>query len=196
MPQDDYNLLAWQLGQHIAEPEKREAEVKRSQLRVRPAWALPRGCCSPCGCMAVCVRFNVQGCCDCGDLLAQAVDWERTCDACFKERWHRPANVIDAGAWGRRCRIFFDRFYGESYEVNPGCEWKLGAATAAPAGCIVWSGAGAVNGLPIAVDAAATGKREFLVTPGAEFSLSNAADAPCALIVFAVFPLDYQFSPA
>ena len=33
LPQDDYNLLAWQLGRRIA-PDERPSEVKRSMLRV------------------------------------------------------------------------------------------------------------------------------------------------------------------
>ena len=139
--------------------------------------------------MPACVRRVLragQGCCDCSDLLSQSVDWDKTATADFHDRWHRPATPLSSGAWGRHCRIFFDRFYGESFEVAPGASWTR-PGSAAPFGCIVWTGVGRVNGC--AIDAVDKAAREFLVTPGVEMTLDNTGAGP--LMVFSVFPLDF-----
>lgn len=56
VPQDDYNLLAWQLGKYISDPTQRAEEVKRSQLRVRV-------------CVCACVLFLRVCVCVCGSTM-------------------------------------------------------------------------------------------------------------------------------
>ena len=114
--QDDYNLLAWQLGQKFS-PQEQEKKKREQMLR---------------------------GLADEEDVLLQAVDWNTSSNPHFKDTYYRPSKVIEQGKWGRRMQIFFDQFYGEAFEVNPH-ETFVREADELPFAGIVWSGKGAIN---------------------------------------------------
>eukprot|EP00048_Salpingoeca_helianthica_P021735 m.14158 g.14158 ORF g.14158 m.14158 type:complete len:400 (+) comp6348_c0_seq1:23-1222(+) len=116
-PQDDYNMLAWQLGNRpsaAALPDTKETQQIRG-LGSEEA------------------------------LLEQTVDWELNTDRDFKSKWFREPGVIASGEWGRVIRIFYFEFYGEGFELQPGGKY-VRAAEARPFAAIVWSGRGTVNG--------------------------------------------------
>jgi hypothetical protein len=119
LPQDDGNLLAWQLGQRIDDAEERAREKERSMLKTA------------------------------GDeraLFEQIVDMSLSSDVAFRDKWFHPSKVIEAGAeWGRRMQTFFGRFYGEAIEVVAGGRYVL-PAEERPCVLVVWQGAGMVNG--------------------------------------------------
>lgn len=117
VPQDDFNLASWQLGERIHENELQKVKQEN------------------------CLR----GLKDEDDFVSQLVNWELSTDAKFKERNYRPSSVIEQGEWGKRLRIFFDQFYGEAFEINSGCGFKR-TGDKKPFACIVWSGVGSVNG--------------------------------------------------
>lgn len=156
-PQDDFNFCAWRLGKRAKGQEL--ARLKRE----------------------LCLR----GLKDAGDFLAQAVDWETSTDPRFKERFYRPSRELESGAWGRRLQIFFDEFYGEAVEIEPGRTYTL-QAEARPFAGIVWSGQGLLNGQPIA-DISGGAPVEFLVTPGCDARFENAGSI--TLRVYTVYPL-------
>lgn len=117
VPQDDFNLASWQLGEKI-----KESELK--QLR-------DENC--------------LRGLKDEEDFVKQLVNWELSAEPKFKEKNYRPSRVIGQGAWGKSLRIFFDQFYGEAFEINSGCEFRRNEDKK-PFACIVWSGEGIANG--------------------------------------------------
>lgn len=117
LPQDDFNLLSWQLGQQL---EGKELLEKKQELQLRGLQ-------------------NER------DVMQQAVDWENSARDDFKEQFYRPSKVIEKGAWGRRMQIFFDQFYGEAIEVSPGQDF-VRAKENRPFAGIVWSGKGMING--------------------------------------------------
>jgi hypothetical protein len=45
-------------------------------------------------------------------LMAEAVDWEKSTSSHFKEENYRPVQLLEEGNFGRHFRIFFDNFYG------------------------------------------------------------------------------------
>ncbi len=157
LPQDDFNFAAWQLGVRLSGAER---ERLRQQMMLR-------------------------GLRDEEDFLQQAVDWETSVDPSFKEKFHRKAQVLESGPWGRRLRIFFDRFYGEGFEIEPGHRYTRPADSRPWAG-IVWSGAGQLNGYRIGVRGTEA-MTEFLVAPGHEATFVN--DGDVTLRVYTVFPL-------
>ncbi|MEK6616868.1 MAG: ARMT1-like domain-containing protein, partial [Bacteroidota bacterium] len=117
VPQDDFNLVSWQLGEKIKESELKKLKDEN------------------------CLR----GLKDEEDFVNQLVNWELSAEPKFKEKNYRPSKVIEQGAWGRSLRIFFDQFYGEAFEIKSGCEFKR-KEDKKPFACIVWSGEGNVNG--------------------------------------------------
>eukprot|EP00054_Salpingoeca_dolichothecata_P022945 m.151654 g.151654 ORF g.151654 m.151654 type:complete len:409 (+) comp24514_c0_seq3:1-1227(+) len=160
LPQDDYNLLAWQLGQPVSEGDKRAAIKSQHQLKG---------------------IANEQ------QLFEQTVDWDMNVDVEFKSKWHRKAEPIESGSWGRQIRIFFHDFYGEGFEISPGEKFER-KPDEKPYAAIVWSGSGTANGLPI--DACVNKHKEFLVTPGHSLKLHNTGQQD--LLVYAVFPIDQK----
>lgn len=161
-PQDDLNLLSWRLG-------ARPGQVERDRL-----WR----------------SLALRGLRDEADILAQTVDWQRSTDPDFKTHHFRPSRTLDEGSWGRRLQIFFDEFYGEALEVNPGHTYTCEEAQQPFAG-IVWSGSGRLGELPIAAPRR-RGERpehpqEFLVTPGRPARF--ASDEGEILRVYTLFPL-------
>lgn len=157
LPQDDFNFAAWRLGVRVG-------GAQREQLRR---------------------QMMLRGLRDEEDFLRQAVDWETSVDPRFKERFHRKAQVLESGPWGRRLRIFFDRFYGEGIEVDPSQRYVRPADPRPWAG-IVWSGTGQLNGYRIGVRGTGA-MAEFLVAPGHEATFEN--DGDVTLRVYTVFPL-------
>ncbi len=158
VPQDDYNLAAWRFGERVADPDQR-----------RELWQ----------------TMGLRGLADEHDFLAQVVDWELSSDPQFEKKYRKTARPIDNGSWGRRLQIFFEMFYGEALEIEPGAEYRLAAAPQPWTG-LVWSGAGTVNGMPVGADYCRA-QSEFLVTPGHEVLFRN-SDAGNRLIVYLIFP--------
>ena len=161
LPQDDGNLLAWQLGQQINDPLEREREKQRSMLRG---------------------ASNERA------LFKQIVNMNLSADNEFKRKWFHPSRVIESNSsWGRRMQTFFGRFYGEAIEIIPGGLYRL-EADERPFVLIVWQGTGSVNGHRVSdgrdgdevssggsssVPLSAQYSREMLVTPGTELVLEN-----------------------
>ncbi len=156
LPQDDFNFAAWRLGVRLSGAELDELRQ----------------------------RMMLRGLRDEEEFLRQAVDWETSVDPRFEERLHRKAQVLESGPWGRRLRIFFDRFYGEGLEIEPHRRYVRPADPRPWAG-IVWSGEGQLNGCRIGVRGTDAGS-EFLVTPGHEAVLED--DGEVTLRVYTVFP--------
>lgn len=164
LPQDDFNFAAWQLGV-VAEGE--ELEVLRR-------------------------NFLLRGLQDEEDVLAQAVDWELSTDPRFKEKHYRPSRPLKTGPWGRRLQIFFDPFYGEALEIEPGQAYTR-ASDGRPFAGIVWCGEGALNGSAIG-DLSTEAPREFLVAPGRDAAFVNTGARP--LYVYTVFPMHGPSAPS
>lgn len=157
LPQDDFHFAAWQLGVR-AEGEELESLRK---------------------------NFLLNGLENEEDVFTQAVDWELSTDPDFERKYRRPSRVLESGPWGRRLQIFFDVFYGEGFEVEPGQQFTFEAGPRPFAG-IVWSGEGTLNGLPLSAVDAKTPK-EFLVVPGHDASFVNTGDT--TLRIYTVFPM-------
>jgi hypothetical protein len=143
-PQDDFNLLAWQMGERLETSRRREL-FDALVLRGLPSEA---------------------------SLLAEIVDWELSTAPGFRERFFRPAREIEAEDWGRRLRIFFDRFDGEAIEIGAGKTWKRDASAGATA-AFLWSGEGVANGMKLS--ASRPDRRELLLAPGYALDLANAS---------------------
>ena len=156
LPQDDFNFLAWRMGER---PDDAERERLRRQMMLR---GLP----------------------DEEALLREAVDWEVSRAPDFARRFHRRAQELESGAWGRRLQIFFEPFYGEGLEIRPGRRYVRRADPRPWAG-IVWSGEGLLNGTPIAARGSG-GEAEWLVVPGHDVELVSTGDHP--LLIYTVFP--------
>lgn len=156
-PQDDFNLASWQLGQRFREEE---LEEKRQSLQFR-------------------------GLKDEKAFVEEVVNWDVSIDPKFKEKWYRPSKVIEQGSWGRRLQIFFDAFYGEALEIQPGQSYTR-IKDERPFAGIVWSGKGMLNGNEINVMNNA--RKEFLVTPKTEVIIKNTGTIP--LLIYTVFPID------
>ena len=96
-PQDDFNLLGWQLGKTI-DGEEMISTKATQQMR----------------------GFSNEQ-----QLFDETIDWDLNVDPKFQDKWLREASVLEIGAWGRRIRIFNFEFYGEGFEIAPGmhCIW-------------------------------------------------------------------------
>ncbi len=159
LPQDDFNLAAWQLGKRFT---AEELPRKRQELLLK-------------------------GLKDESDFVEQAIDWKISTNPEFKKNHYRPSQVIEQGPWGRRLQIFFDRFYGEGFEINPG-EIFIRKADESPYSGIVWSGKGTINGNQVNVDIKE--QKEFLVMPGNSVDIKNTGNEP--LLIYTVFPIKPQ----
>jgi hypothetical protein len=87
-----------------------------------------------------------------------------------------------------RFQIFFFKFYGEGYEIQPGASYTRPADKRPIAG-IAWSGEGTINGNRLGAGEAFENAKEFLVIAGQPFTLTNTQQSG-ALIVYTVFPYD------
>src|SRR3989338_6122610 len=155
-PQDDFNLASWQLGKRLS-PLELEEKKKTAQLRGLE---------------------NEEA------FLKEVINWDVSIDPKFKENWYRKSKAIQEGPWVRQLQIFFDDFYGEAFEIQPGYSWTRNADHKPFAG-IVWSGQGILNGNLINVENQK--KKEFLVTPKTQITLTNTGETP--LLIYTVFPI-------
>jgi hypothetical protein len=158
LPQDDFHFCCWQLGRKIDSEDDRKAKRDAFVLKGFP---------------------NEEA------MLQQAVDFHLSSDAQFRHRNHRPSIPLDSGDWGKRYQIFFDEFYAESIEVNPGCRYVREEKEGRPCAGIVWSGKGSVNGNEVDVNKPL--QKEFLVVP-ATTQLEIASTGDTRLILFLMFP--------
>jgi len=159
LPQDDFNLCSWQLSKRFSSEELSE---KKQELQLR-------------------------GLKDESAFVEEAINWEVSTDAQFKEKYYQPAKVLQQGPWGRQMQIFFDQFYGEAFEILPGQSWVRNADLRPFAG-IVWSGRGLLNGNSIDVDNKE--RKEFLVVPDITITIKNTGETP--LLIYTVFPMQNQ----
>ena len=161
-PQDDFNLLSWQLGSQIKEEDKLKSAIEDFCKRgYKTEEELVQ---------------NVV------DLSANVKNKEQ-----FKEQYWRPSKMIEScKEWDRR-RIFFDEFDGECLNLRRG-KWEGGKMkrdeVEVLCGGIVWSGRGRVNGNP--VDVNEENRNEFLIKSGTDIIVENDSDEE--LIVFLFFP--------
>lgn len=159
-PQDDFNLCCWQLGQKINDPNHRCTLKDLVQTR------------------------GIASEKEFVDLL---VKWDlnvSSSESSFQERYFRPSKVLEQGDWGRRIQIFFDGFYGEGFEVNPGHSFTR-SSDERPMGGTVWSGKGSINNN--ALDAEKEDCKEFLIVPNTKVTI-QAHDSK--LLIYVVFPLE------
>jgi len=169
LPQDDGNLLAWQLGQTIENEQERREEQVRSMLRSETI--------------------------DTGQLFDEVVDLKLTSDPMFREKYFHPSQKIDSGDWGERLQTFFQRFYGEAIRLNPNSSYVL-PASEQPCALVVWSGRGTVNGHAVQVEDTSVGleqmkQREMLIVPHTMVEITN-IDEQEPLLLLSVYP----FKPA
>lgn len=154
LPQDDYNMASWRLGERLDTKEQSQ-KYQEHVLRGLP---------------------------DEYTLVASVLDWPVTSDQDLHKKYFHEPQVIASGPWGRRLRIFFDRFYGEGWEVLPEHTMEL-AAKAVPQAGIAWSGSGKINGNPISQ----SGTNEFLCIPNTPIVVSN--PGPHTLYIYTVEPI-------
>ena len=117
-PQDDYNLLSWQLGRRLDSGERKRAFE----------------------------RFVLRGLSSVDELLDRVVDWEGSTAADFAARAARPARLIEEAGWGRRYRTFSGRFSGELLAIEPARTLEL-SASGEPFALAVWAGEGRVGAI-------------------------------------------------
>jgi len=156
-PQDDFNFCCWKFG------EKINNEIQRKKCKD---------------------NYQLRGLKDEEDFTSQLLQWDLTTDPKFKEKFYRPAKIIDQGDWGRKLQIFFDGFYGEGFEISPHKTYKR-KSDSRPFGGIIWSGSGKLNGNP--VDVKNQEAKEFLVVPNTELEIVAGAEP---LLIYVVFPLE------
>ena len=161
LPQDDGNLLAWQLGQKIEGEENLKEERDRTMLKGMP---------------------------DEASLFDEVVNMSLTSVENFKEKYFHPSKTIEEGQWGRRLQTFFNRFYGEAIELNPGEKYSL-KKTDMPCAMVVWLGSGIINGID--VDYQNNNARELLIVPDTTLDIVN-NNSNEKLLLLSVYP----FSPA
>lgn len=142
-PQDDFNLLGWQLGQRFDSDEARLAAKKDTQLR---------------------------GLTDEKALLDEAIDWDANKDPDFKKKWHTKCDILEEGEWGKKVQLFYHKFYGEGFIVNSGHKY-VSAEDSRPRAGVVWSGEGTINMKHISHND--WNSREFLLTPNHEMTIDN-----------------------
>lgn len=156
LPQDDFNLASWRLGERF-ETEKDRIEAYQN----------------------LCLR----GLKDEDDFVNQVVNWDVSSDPEFEENYFRPIRILESGSWGRRYQIFFDRFYGEGWELEPKKKIEFEKKEKPIAG-IVWSGDGLLNGNKIDSEE----NKEFMIIPDSEIRLENKGDLK--LMIFTVEPIE------
>ncbi len=117
LPQDDFNMLAYKLGQTIQEDAEREAWKKTVALK---------------------------GLRDARDLVEQAVDLTLSSAPDFEARFKRREKLLTEGAWGLEHQIFFDEFFAKSFSVVAG--QRVTVRETRPCCVFVWRGEGTANG--------------------------------------------------
>jgi hypothetical protein len=156
LPQDDYHMASFRLGETIQDEKERQQMKNSIQLR-----GLKNG----------------------KEFLDNLVDWEECVDPNFKQKHYRPSREISSGEWGKRLQIFFDNFYGEGFEINPGK--TMTHSFDKPFAGLVWSSKGTINGNSI--DATVESEREFLVVPNIRVEIHNSGQD--TMQIWTVFPL-------
>jgi len=165
LPQDDFNLFAWQLGQKVDDPIERRRIQKEFQLR----------------------GYSNEK-----ELLEASLKWPLNVDPNFEKRWRHDCEVLESGAWGRRLRLFYHEFYGEGFEIFPGQTFRRESSNKPYAG-ITWSGTGHLNEVH-KLNMDQPSQREFLVTPGTSISILNTGDIPLLIYCVFPFDLDAPLS--
>jgi hypothetical protein len=122
-PQDDFNLLAWQLGKEV--PSNELASVKKS--------------------------FQLKGLADEDTLFHNTINFPANVDPQFKEKWNNKCESISEGDWGRHLKLFYHLFHGEGFVLHPRKNF-IRDADCRPYAGIIWSGEGTINGMQISVD--------------------------------------------
>lgn len=122
-PQDDYNLLAWQLGQ----------EVPTSDLE------------------SLRDDHHLKGLVDEESLMKNTINWDANTDSNFKDTWWKKCEKISEGPWGFKLRLFYHIFYGEGFIIRPEHTYTREKDERPYAG-IIWSGDGQVNDLSFNMD--------------------------------------------
>lgn len=117
LPQDDYNLASWRLGERLSEPERQDRYQK----------------------------FVLRGLKNEDEYIDLLLDWQATTHKDFKNKYFHKPDIIENGSWGRRMQIFFDTFYGEAWEILPGQTMKASLKNVPIAG-VIWSGQANING--------------------------------------------------
>ena len=118
-PQDDFNLLAWKLGETITVNHLTQVKLD-NQMRSLP---------------------------DEQALMDEAIDWELNSNW-DKSMWFNKCDTLLQGDWGYSKQLFYHIFYGEGYVIEPGKVFTRGPDKRPFAG-IVWSGSGLLNGIEI-----------------------------------------------
>lgn len=165
--QDDAHILAWKLGQPIAD-KKALSKIWESNFKK----SLP----------------------DTDAVMQQAVHYEGSRDPKFEEKWFRPCDALEEGTWGRRRRIFHHEFDGEGFEILPGQSYERPGGEE-PYAALVWSGEGSVcavepeKSLPsFELKALTDNNSEFLVTPKTTVRMTNTSDSQ-VLLIYTVLPI-------
>ena len=118
-PQDDFNLLAWKLGETIAADQLIQVKSD-NQMKSLP---------------------------DEQALMDEAIDWELN-SKWDKSSWFNQCDILMQGDWGYSKQLFYHMFYGEGYVIEPGKVFTRDPDMRPFAG-IVWSGSGLLNGMEI-----------------------------------------------
>jgi len=122
-PQDDFNLLGWQLGARLAEKE-REREWGESVLR---GFSSARA------------------------LVDEAVDFSSEAVGDQQRAMWRPANSELIATGVQHYHAFVTPFQGEFYEFSAGAAYTFGPFEG-PKSFALWTGRGHANGQPIRAD--------------------------------------------
>lgn len=118
-PQDDFNLLAWKLGETITANHLTQVKLD-NQMRSLP---------------------------DEQALMDEAIDWDLNSNW-DKSMWFNKCDTLSQGDWGYSKQLFYHIFYGEGYVIEPGKVFTR-APDKRPFAGIVWSGSGLLNGIEI-----------------------------------------------
>jgi hypothetical protein len=120
LPQDDFNLLAYKLGQRLPSDEER-ASWKNAVV--------------------------FKGLRDARDVVEQAVDMGLSGAPDFEARFKRREKLLSQGEWGSEHQIFFDEFFAKSFSVRAGKAHTLREDR--PCCVFVWSGSGTANAVKV-----------------------------------------------
>ena len=124
LPQDDFNLLGFRLGEKIITENERSQEFE---------------------------RLVTKGLKDEEDVLNQVIDWETSTAPDFEQKYYRESQILEQNDNGTRYRIFFTPFYGEAWEIEKEKRFNRPKQEQPIAG-IIWSGKGKLNGNEISVE--------------------------------------------
>jgi hypothetical protein len=119
-PQDDFNLLGWQLGSRLDEKD-RAREWEESVLR---------------------------GFSSARELVEEAVDFSTDATGDQQHAMWRPASADVVASGVQHHRAFVSPFQGEFYEFSAGAAYTVGPFDG-PRSFALWTGQGHVNGHPV-----------------------------------------------